>query len=185
MPVNMTEKELFALRYPIGEYSPKENYTSNEINDFINAIEALPGRLNQAVSGLTDSQLDTPYRPGGWSLRQVIHHIADSHINSYTRFKLTLTEDTPAIRPYFEDRWAELPEAKSAPVELSLPLIDYLHKRWTVMLKNITGEQLKRRLYHPETKQEMTIEQLMHLYAWHSDHHLAHVNNLIVKEGWK
>lgn len=178
----MTEKELYALRFPIGEFSPKDNYTSSEINDFINTIEALPRKLIQTVSGLTDTQLDTSYRPGGWGIRQVVHHIADSHINSYTRFKLTLTEDTPAIRPYFEDRWAELPEAKSAPVELSLPLIDSLHKRWVVMLKNLTGVQLKRRLYHPETKKEMTIEQLMHLYAWHSDHHLAHITGLIERE---
>lgn len=181
----MNEKELFTLRFPIGEFSPKETYASNEISVFINTIEALPGRLIKAVYGLTDFQLDTPYRPGGWSIRQVVHHIADSHINSYTRFKLALTEETPAIRPYFEDRWAELPEAKSAPVELSLPLIDSLHKRWVGMLKNLNGVQLKRRLYHPETKKEMTIEQLMHLYAWHSDHHLAHIKNLIVKEGWK
>jgi len=181
----MSEKELYALRFPVGEFSPKDFYTSNEINDFINTIETLPGKLNKAVSGLTDVQIDTPYRPGGWSLRQVVHHLADSHINSYTRFKLALTEDTPAIRPYFEDRWAELPEARSASVELSLPLIDSLHKRWALMLKNITTEERKRRLYHPETKKEMTIEQLMHLYAWHSGHHLAHINNLIVKEGWK
>jgi hypothetical protein len=180
----MKEAELNILRYPIGEYSRKKEITSDDIKGYIETIEAFPARLKQAVSGLTDLQLDTPYRPGGWTVRQVVHHAADSHINSYTRFKLTLTEDTPAIKPYFEDRWAELPEAKTAPVELSLGLLEALHGRWIVMLKNISGAELKRKFFHPESKVETALDELMGLYAWHCDHHLAHITELKKRMNW-
>jgi hypothetical protein len=181
---NITDEELNALRYPIGEYSPKENPDSEDIRSFISIIEAFPAKLKKAVRGLNDEQLDTQYRPGGWSIRQVVHHVADSHINSYCRFKLALTEDTPAIRPYYEDRWAELPDGKSSPVELSLLLLDALHKRWVVMLNNINTKQLKLKYFHPETKKEATIEYLIGLYAWHCEHHLAHIENLKKTKGW-
>jgi hypothetical protein len=180
----MTNEQLNALRYPIGEYKPKQHPTGEEINKFISTIEAFPEKLKNAVSGLNNDQLDTPYRPDGWTIRQVVHHVVDSHINSYCRFKLALTEDKPAIRPYLEDRWAELPEAKSAPVELSLPLLDSLHKRWVVMLRNITPVQLKLKYFHPETKKESSLEYLMGLYAWHCEHHLAHIENLKKSKGW-
>lgn len=180
----MTESELQSLKYPIGEFTPKDNYSESDIKWYINTIELFPAKLKQAVLGLSDQQLDTPYREGGWSVRQVVHHVADSHINSYTRFKLALTEDTPVIRPYFEDRWAELTEAKSAPVELSIPLLEALHRRWVVMLKNITPELLSRKLYHPESKAEMTVTYLMGLYAWHCDHHLTHIVNLKKRMNW-
>jgi hypothetical protein len=180
----MTNEELNALRYPIGEYSPLVNPTTDDIKNQISIIEAFPKKLRDAVSGLTDEQLDTPYRPDGWRVRQVVHHVVDSHINSYCRFKLALTEDKPAIRPYFEDRWAELPEAKSAAVELSLPLLDALHNRWVVMLRNLTPEQLKLKYFHPETKSEANLEYLIGLYAWHSEHHLAHITKLKERMNW-
>lgn len=180
----MKETELKKHQYPIGEYSRKKEITSEDINGYIKAIETFPAGLKQAVSGLSDSQLDTPYRTGGWTVRQVVHHVVDSHINSYTRFKLTLTEDTPAIKPYFEDRWAELPDAKSAPVELSLGLLEALHSRWVLMLKNISEKDLKRRFFHPESKKEMALDELMGLYAWHCDHHLAHITELKKRMNW-
>lgn len=180
----MTNEELQLLRYPVGVYTPKENITEEDIKGYISKIESFPEKLNLAVKLLTDEQLDTEYRPGGWTIRQVVHHTADSHINSYTRFKLALTEDKPAIRPYLEEKWAELPDAKSAPVELSLRLLEALHNRWAVMLKNITIDELKRTYYHPETGNESNIGQLMGLYAWHSEHHLAHIVNLKKRMNW-
>jgi uncharacterized damage-inducible protein DinB len=180
----MTQTDLQALKYPIGEYSPKENYSSDDLKWYINTIELFPAKIKQAVKGLSDEQLDSQYRDGGWTIRQVVHHVVDSHINSYTRFKLALTEDNPAIRPYDEALWAELPEAKTGPVELSVPLLDALHKRWVVMLKNIPARQFERKLYHPGSKSEMTIASLLHLYAWHCDHHLAHITNLKKSKSW-
>jgi hypothetical protein len=180
----MTEQELQNLKYPIGEFKIKQSITPDDIKWYINTIELFPAKIKQAVAGLTDEQLDTRYRPEGWTIRQVIHHVTDSHINSYTRFKLALTEDTPEILPYHEELWAELPEAKSGPLELSIPLLEALHKRWTAMLKNISPPALKRRLYHPGTKTEMTIESLMSLYSWHCDHHLAHIIRLKKQKNW-
>jgi hypothetical protein len=176
--------DLKRLRFPIGEFSPKDSYTAEDINNNINTIGNFPAKLAAEVENLTDRQLDTPYRTGGWSGRQVVHHVADSHMNSYIRFKLTLTEETPAIRPYYEDRWAELPEAKSAPVNLSLPLLDALHKRWVVMLKNIQPEQMHRKFHHPESGKNITLAELTHFYAWHCEHHLAHITELKKRMGW-
>ncbi len=180
----MTQTELQALKYPIGEFSPKENYIPDDIKWYINTIELFPAKIKQAVAGLSDEQLDTVYRTGGWTIRQVVHHVTDSHINSYIRFKLALTEDNPTIRPYEEAYWAELPEAKNGALELSLPLLEALHRRWVVMLKGMGPGDTGRKLYHPGSKQQMTIASLMHLYAWHSDHHLAHITNLRKSKGW-
>lgn len=180
----MKESEIQNLRYPVGKYSPKKNITAEDVAGYIKTIEEFPEKMKQAVAGLSNAQLDTPYRDGGWTIRQVVHHVVDSHINSYTRFKLTLTEDTPAIRPYFEDRWAELPEAKTGPVEISIPLLEALHRRWALMLRNITGKELKRTFYHPESKKETALDELMGLYAWHSDHHLAHITELKKRMNW-
>ncbi len=181
----MNEKDLYALRYPVGEYEPIESYTSSDISNYINIIENFPEKIKAAVQGLSDKQLDTPYREGGWTIRQVVHHTADSHINSYCRFKLALTEDTPEIKPYNEAKWAELPDGKTAPVELSLPLLDSLHKRWCAVLKGISPDKLERKVYHSEAKREMTIAYLMGLYAWHCEHHLAHVVKLKKKMNWQ
>ena len=180
----MNQIDLQALRYPIGEFTPKENYSPDDIKWYINIIELFPAKVKQAAAGLNDKQLDTPYREGGWTIRQVVHHTADSHINSYTRFKLTLTEDNPTIRPYEEADWAELPEAKTGALELSLPLLEALHKRWVVILKGMNPGNTERKLYHPGSKQQMTIASLLHLYAWHCDHHLAHIVNLKKTKGW-
>ena len=180
----MTQSELQALKYPIGDFTPKENYSPDDIKWYINTIELFPAKIKQAVTGLSNEQLDTSYRPDGWTIRQVVHHVTDSHINSYTRFKLALTEDNPTIRPYDEAVWAELPEAKTGALELSLPLLEALHKRWVVMLKNISADDVNRKLYHPGSKQQMTISSLLHLYAWHCDHHLAHIVNLKKQKNW-
>lgn len=180
----MTQTELQALKYPIGEFSTKENYTPDDIKWYINTIELFPAKIKQAVTGLSGEQLDTVYREGGWTIRQVVHHVTDSHINSYTRFKLALTEDNPTIRPYEEADWAELPEAKTGAIELSIPLLEALHKRWVVMLKGMKPGDTERKLYHPGSKQQMTVASLLHLYAWHSDHHLAHITNLRKSKGW-
>ena len=180
----MTQPDLENLKYPIGNYKPKETFTSDDIKWYINTIELFPAKIKQAVKDLSNEQLDTRYRPEGWTIRQVVHHVVDSHMNSYVRFKLALTEDNPTIMPYDEALWSELPEAKTGPVELSLPLLEALHRRWVAMLKNITFEQTARKLYHPGSKSDMTIASLMQLYAWHCDHHLAHIVNLKKTKGW-
>jgi uncharacterized damage-inducible protein DinB len=135
------------------------------------------------VKGLSAQQLDTPYREGGWTVRQVVHHVPDSHLNSYIRFKLALTEEEPTIRPYMEDRWAELPEARTAPIELSLSLLEDLHKRWILMLRAIQPTEWKRTFRHPEIG-PMTLEKNLALYAWHGRHHVAHVTALRERMGW-
>ena len=135
------------------------------------------------MKGLSAQQLDTPYREGGWTVRQVVHHVPDSHLNSYIRFKLALTEEEPTIRPYMEDRWAELPEARTAPIELSLSLLEDLHKRWMLMLRAIQPAEWKRTFRHPEIG-PMTLEKNLALYAWHGRHHVAHVTALRERMGW-
>jgi len=135
------------------------------------------------VAGLTDAQLDTPYRPGGWTVRQVVHHLADSHIHSYIRFKLAVTEDQPTIKPYDEARWAELKEARTAPVEVSLDLIDALHRRWVMLLENMTDADFKRAFHHPENG-IMPLEPTVEMYAWHGRHHVAHIQALRGRMGW-
>ena len=180
----MDNIELQKFRFPVGEYSPAENITPLDVKNYISTIAEFPAKLRSAVENLSDEQLNTKYRTDGWTIRQVVHHVADSHLNSYSRFKLALTEDNPTIKPYYEDRWAELPDAKSTPIELSLPLIESLHKRWVVMLKNISPNDLKRTLYHPEHKANIPLDEYMHLYAWHCDHHLAHIVNHKNKMKW-
>lgn len=180
----MNTNELNALRYPIGEFNPKENYSADDLKSYISSIETFAGRIKDSVNGLNDMQLDTPYRPDGWTIRQVVHHVVDSHVNCYCRIKLALTENNPTIRPYNEADWAELPEAKTAPVEPSLEFLHHLHKKLTIVTKNIMPEQFKRTLYHPESKQQMTIESLLHLYGWHCEHHLAHIVNLKKSKNW-
>jgi uncharacterized damage-inducible protein DinB len=180
----MENKELYALRFPIGEYSQKTDITNEDIKAFIDTIDKFPQKLNEAVTGLADEQLDTRYREGGWTIRQVVHHVADSHTNSYIRFKLTITEDKPTIRPYDEAVWSELPEAKTAPIALSLKYLELLHKKIVETLRNVTPAQVERKYYHPESKTEGTLGQLMGLYAWHCEHHLAHIVNLKKRMNW-
>ena len=171
------------LRYPIGKFSPKEGYISTEIEQLISRIESLPTRLEKEVSNLSQSQLDTPYREGGWTVRQVVHHMSDSHMNAYIRFKWSLTEDTPMIKAYDEKRWAETAETKADPT-LSISLLKALHAKWIVLLKQLTDVELKKEFVHPETKKNVRLNNLMALYAWHGDHHLAHITSLKKRMNW-
>jgi hypothetical protein len=171
------------LRYPIGKYVPEENLTPERREEMIAAIEATPARLRDAVAGLSDAQLETPYRPGGWTVRQLVHHVADSHMNSFVRFKLALTEDGPTIRPYDENLWAALPDGNAPPPDVSLALLDALHARWSVLLRAMSPEDFSRPLVHPE-RGTLTIETLLGIYAWHGPHHTAHVTALREREGW-
>ena len=180
----MAQSDLEKLKYPIGLYAPPEVITQNYLDQWIDEIASLPQLMRSAVSGLRDEQLDTPYRPGGWTVRQVVHHVPDSHINSYVRFKWTLTEETPTIKAYHEDRWAELNEARHAPIEPSLKLLEALHERWVLMLKALKEEDLRKKFIHPETNSEVRIDWNIGNYAWHGKHHLAHITNLKNNMGW-
>ncbi|PYT01889.1 MAG: putative metal-dependent hydrolase [Acidobacteria bacterium] len=167
-------------RFPVGKFDAAA-YPSREEN--VKTISDLPANLKAAVHGLSDEKLDTPYRDGGWTLRQTVHHIADSHINSLCRFKLALTEDeAPTIRPYYEDRWAELADSKM-PVDVSLKIVDGVHSRWTALLSSMTEEDFKREFIHPETG-TWTLEKILALYAWHSVHHTAHITSTRDRNGW-
>ncbi len=170
-------------RYPVGTFSFAGPLSEETKAKFLDDVEQTPARLRAAVQGLSEKQLDTPYRDGGWTVRQVVHHVPDSHMNSYIRFKLALTEEEPTIRPYMEDRWAELPEAKTAPIELSLRLLEDLHKRWMLMLRAIPDADWKRTFRHPEMGL-MSLEKNLALYAWHGRHHVAHVTELRKAKGW-
>lgn len=171
------------LRYPIGEFKPPANVTPALRNQAIEDIARAPGALRAAVKGLSDKQLDTPYRDGGWTVRQVIHHVPDSHVNSYVRFRLALTEDQPPIKTYAEAKWAELEDAKTAPVDISLNLLDSLHDRWVRLLRSMRPEQFERSLLHPEHGVR-TIDWMLFLYAWHGKHHTAHITGLRKRNNW-
>jgi hypothetical protein len=175
--------DLEQLKFPIGKFAPQETYTSGEITSFIKTIEALPAALAAALHTLTPSQLDTPYREGGWTVRQVVHHIADSHMNAYIRFKWTLTEDTPTIKAYDEKRWAETPEGSIDP-SLSLALITALHAKWVAMLKVLSPADFQRAFIHPQTGKPLTLARMAALYAWHSQHHTAHITSLRTRMNW-
>lgn len=171
------------LKYPIGRYHEAENIEKAEINNFIKEIETLPQRLADAVRGLSTEQLRTRYRPDGWTIQQVVHHIADSHLNAYVRFKLALTEDNPVIKPYNEKLWAELPDSKLLDINVSLTLIDSLHRRWTVLLKQLNDNELEKKFLHPDSGMK-TLSETVCQYAWHVNHHLAHIISLKEKMKW-
>jgi uncharacterized damage-inducible protein DinB len=169
-------------RYPIGKFEKPATITSLDRNNAIAVLAELPEQLRNAVEGLDSAQLATPYREGGWTVRQLVHHVADSHINAYTRIKLALTEDWPTIKPYDEKTWAALHDS-AAPVEWSLELIESLHARWVMLLQSLTDEQWNRGYRHPESG-EITVELAALMYAWHSRHHVAHITHLRAQEGW-
>ncbi len=172
------------LKYPIGKFKYELSDTEALSND-MKRIADLPSKVRKAVSGLTDAQLDTPYREGGWTIRQVIHHIADSHVNAYMRFKLAMTEDNPSIKPYNEAAWAECEEAKNGDISDSLDLLDALHKRWLSFLKSLNDSDLERTYFHPATNKQSKLREVISMYAWHGDHHLAHITGLTVRCGWR
>lgn len=170
-------------RYPIGRFDKNIDVTKETRSDFINTIEALPTLLRKEVENLIEQQLDTPYRDGGWSVRQVIHHLPDSHLNAYARFKLALTEDNPKIKTYEEHLWAELPDTFKTPVDVSLTLLESLHARWAILLRSLTDEQFEKTFHHPEWE-KITLSKTLTLYTWHSKHHLAHITELKKEMGW-
>jgi uncharacterized damage-inducible protein DinB len=180
---NHSEDELEVLRFPIGRFSPLRTLTAEGREGMWDEIAAAPAALRVAVDGLDEAQLDTVYRPGGWTVRQVAHHIPDSHLNSYMRFKLTVTEDVPTIRTYDEAAWGELVDARHAPVDVSLALLDALHARWVPWLRSLSHDDYRRRLDHPELG-EMDLDVLLQLYAWHGAHHVAHITSLRNRMGW-
>jgi len=171
------------IRYPIGKFDKNINVTKEMRREFINTIETLPLQLRKEVENLSPQQLDTPYRDGGWTVRQLVHHIPDSHINAYVRFKLALTEDNPKIKTYEEHLWAELPDTFKTPIEVSLNLLEGVHTRWAILLRSLTEEQFEKTFQHPEWK-NITLNETLGLYAWHSKHHLAHITELKKKMSW-
>lgn len=170
------------FRYPIGEFALPGELSPSERLSGIQDIEEAPAHLRAAVAGLSERQLDTRYRPGGWTVRQVVHHLPDSHVNSYVRLKLALTEELPTIRTYDEAAWAELPDA-AAPVEVSLALLERLHERWVYLWQRLTESDWGRRLRHPDLG-VMRVDELLAFYAWHGKHHIAHITSLRAREGW-
>jgi hypothetical protein len=171
------------LRYPIGKYQPPAEITPAQRAEWIDRIASVPARLRAALAGLSEAQLSTPYRDGGWTLRQVAHHVPDSHMNAYIRFKWTLTEDTPRIKAYAEAAWAELPDTRETPVEVSLTLLEALHQRWVVLLRSIPEAEWSRSFDHPENG-VTRLDRALGLYAWHGDHHIGHVDGLRRRSGW-
>jgi len=171
------------LRYPTGRFARPDVLTPDQRRASVETIATTPAQMRAALRGLTEPQLDTPYRPGGWTVRQLVHHVPDSHANAYCRFKLALTEDTPTIKPYDEAAWALLEDSRTTPVETSLTMLDVLHDRWVRLLQAMSPTDFARRLNHPENGM-MNLDQLLALYAWHGPHHVAHITKLREKEGW-
>lgn len=172
------------FQYPIGKFQPPGKVSNQDRQTFIQQIGEAPAALWSAVTGLSEEQLDTPYRDGGWTVRQVVHHLADSHMNAFVRFKLAMTEDQPAVKTYEQQLWAELPDAKTVPVAVSLNLVDSLHKRFAVLLRAMAASDFARTLNHPELG-VVPLDQYLALYAWHGRHHVAHITSLRERKGWK
>ena len=175
--------QLESLRYPIGRRQKPAEVTPELRADWIEAIAEAPALLRAVVSGLTQAQLDTPYRPGGWTVRQVVHHVPDSHMNAYVRFRWTLTEDNPQIKDYNETSWAQLPDGKTADIEVSLNLLASLHERWVLLLRALTEEDFARTCVHPEMG-SVSLDDFLAVYAWHGQHHIAHIQSLRDRRGW-
>ena len=173
------------LRFPVGTFSrPSVPLSMADRNRMIEEIAATPAAVRGALRGLDATQLDTPYRPGGWTVRQVVHHLPDSHLNAYCRFKLALTEDVPTIKPYDESKWAETPDGQSALVQESLTLLESLHTRWVFLLRQMKPADFERRLNHPEWDAPLALDHMLALYAWHGRHHVAHITSLRTRQGW-
>jgi hypothetical protein len=172
------------LSYPIGQFVYSKPLTKEQRAVAIDSIQSTPAKLRTAVHGLSSQQLDTPYRPGGWTVRQVVHHVPDSHANAFIRTKLALTEDEPMIKPYDEKRWAELADSRLTPIETSLVLLEAIHERWNYVLREIRDTDFSRTLRHPDHGLR-TLDWVVAIYAWHGQHHVAHITRLREREGWK
>ncbi|MEJ7626783.1 MAG: YfiT family bacillithiol transferase [Ferruginibacter sp.] len=172
-----------SLQYPIGKYV-EQPFTDSQLREWLSDIQTLPMQIEQSISDLDESQLETPYREGGWTVKQLVHHVADSHMNSYIRFKLGLTEVKPAIKTYDEKEWAKMQDTKNLPINISITLLHALHLRWIEILRNMTEGDFKKEVYHPEHKTHMSLWYLLGMYAWHSRHHTAHIRGLREREGW-
>jgi hypothetical protein len=181
MTITATETE---LRYPVGKFDFDAPINDADYPKLITAIAEAPVALRSAVAGLTRDQLETRYRPGGWTVKQVVHHVPDSHLNAYTRFKLALTENEPTIKTYDEAAWAELPDSRKVPMEVSLDLLDALHLRWVALLRSMDTADFNRGLRHPEHGRVLTLRLMLGLYAWHGRHHVAHITSLKKRESW-
>ena len=171
-------------RYPIGPFQRRDELNDDERQSMLADIAATPARMREAVAGLSDEQLDTPYRDGGWTLRQVVHHVPDSHLNAYCRLKLALTEQQPVIRPYDESLWAKLDDSRTTPVGVSLTLLESLHARWMQLFRSMQPEDFRRTFRHPEHDGTPTLDWLVAMYAWHGKHHVAHITSTRQRLGW-
>ncbi|MEH6407379.1 MAG: putative metal-dependent hydrolase [Leeuwenhoekiella sp.] len=171
------------LRYPIGKFLRPEKYNQKQIEKWIFELESFPLQIKLLVNDLSTEKLNWKYRPGGWTINQIIHHCADSHMNSFMRFKLSLTEDKPVIKPYFEDRWAELPDSLDSDPAQSIKILEGLHARWGLLLKSLNPADLSKEFIHPEHNKTVTLSENIGIYAWHCNHHLAHIKQAILNEG--
>ena len=171
-------------KYPIGKYNIPANISDIDVDDHIRTIKDFPGKLKNLIENWSDTQLDTPYRKGGWTVRQLINHIADSHMNSFIRFKLALTEDNPTIKTYDEAKWAELQDSFTIEIKPALQILKGLHKRWVYELKSLTNKEFESTFFHPEHNRNITLRESLAFYAWHCSHHYAHLENLKKEKGW-
>ncbi len=178
------EDSLEKIKYPIGKFQRPESYTTQSLNDWMNILESLPLWLDICIENLDEPQLQVPYRDGGWTIQQVIHHVADSHMNAYVRLKLALTEDNPQIKPYKEELWAQLQDTQLVPINISLTLLHALHRRWTTTLRQMQPEQWERTYYHPEHNRNVPMWEMTAMYAWHSRHHMEHIRTLRERMNW-
>lgn len=171
-------------RYPVGPFQRRDELTPEERRELLDQIADTPRRLRDAVAGLSDQQLDTPYREGGWTVRQVVHHVPDSHLNAYCRLKIALTEELPTVRPYDESVWARLDDSRTTPIEVSLTLLESLHARWMQLFRSLKPEDFRREFLHPEHEGTLTVDFLVAMYAWHGRHHTGHITALRDRLGW-
>ena len=189
MTLTHDDPALESLRFPIGRFEAKDAntdaYTAGEVKECLQRLALAPKRLAVAVRGLADVHLDTPYRPGGWSARQVVHHLADSALNGSARFRWALTEDEPTIKPYDENAWSALPDAKKGPIEPSLAIFEGASARLVLLLESLRLPDWSRRFYHPEAQRHWRLDAALALYAWHHEHHVAHISSLRARAGWK
>jgi hypothetical protein len=172
------------LRYPVGRFALEGEITPERREEWIVEIGEAPARMRAAVHGLTEAQFDTPYRDGGWTVRQVVHHLPDSHLNAYVRFKLALTEDNPTVKPYDETRWAELPDTRTTAIGVSLMMLEALHRRWVALMRGMGEADWARTFFHPEHRKAFRLDGILAMYAWHGRHHVAHITSLRERMGW-